>query len=253
MDRKSYNDQDNLTSESTKQELLSEISRLRDENIELKNVQSKSFLYIRQKVDQLLQVIGTVPLKPEELDDETLIELDPIGIVSDSFIQVIEHLKETNDALRFTHDELQAIFDSAPIGVVVLDRNRQIINCNDHARQNLLKGESDVMGRPCYESICNRESPQDDCLMQRTIAEGATCRQLEWLVDGCYYDVIATPVRDEDAEISSVVVVFVDITTQKRLDEEMARSLKLESLGLLAGGLAHDFNNFLAAILNNVT
>lgn len=245
--------QDDLLSSLNRLELIDKIKLLEDENKQLKKRQGETFFYIRQKVDQLLQVIGTVPLKPEELDDDTLIELDPIGIVSDSFVQVIEHLNDTNEALRFMHDELQAIFDSAPIGIVVLDINRQIINCNDHAAQHLLKGESEVIGRACYDVICYRESPSHPCVMQRAIDGNTTCRQLEWLIDDHYYDVIATPVRDEKGAISSVVVVFVDVTTQKRLDEEMSRSLKLESLGLLAGGLAHDFNNFLAAILNNVT
>ncbi len=238
---------------SQSQMLLAELEQLRCENAIFKEQQQETFLYIRNKVDQLLQVIGTVPLKPEELDDDTLIELDPIGIVSDSFSQVIEHLKETNEDLRVTHDELQAIFDSAPIGVVVLDRKRRITNCNDHARRHLLKGIPEFIGQPCYDAICHRDTPLDPCLMQRAIDEGSSCRQLEWLIDGCYYDAIATPIRDDEKNISAVVVVFVDVTTQKRLDEEMARSLKLESLGLLAGGLAHDFNNFLASILNNVT
>ncbi|PLX86738.1 MAG: histidine kinase, partial [Desulfuromonas sp.] len=45
--------------------------------------------YIRDKLNQLLQVMGTLPLKPEELDDETLLSLDPIGIVSDTFQQIL--------------------------------------------------------------------------------------------------------------------------------------------------------------------
>ncbi|MBN2810224.1 MAG: response regulator [Deltaproteobacteria bacterium] len=235
------------------QELRAEIARLRQENAELKTQQQQNFLYIRRKVDQLLQVIGTVPLRPEELDDQTLIELDPIGIVSEAFSQVIEHLKDTNEDLRVIHEELQAVFDSAPIGIVVLDVNCCILNSNNYAVIHILRGKSDLSGCACYQAICDREAPADFCLMQKVVAEGVTCRKLEWLIGGCYYDAIATPVRNDDGGISAVVVVFVDVTAQRRLDEEMARSQKLESLGLLAGGLAHDFNNFLAAILNNVT
>jgi two-component system cell cycle sensor histidine kinase/response regulator CckA len=43
-----------------------------------------------------------------------------------------------------------------------------------------------------------------------------------------------------------------DISERKKLHEEMVKSEKLESLGLLAGGLAHDFNNYLAAIFGNI-
>ncbi len=68
--------------------------------------------YIRAKTNRLLEVMGTVPLNPEELDDATLLAVDPIGIVTDSFEQVLEHLQKTNSELAATRDELQAIFDS---------------------------------------------------------------------------------------------------------------------------------------------
>ena len=245
---------DSAGSETGREEaLLAEIKRLRSENVELKQQQQQVFLYIREKVDQLLGVIGTIPLKPEELDDKTLIELDPIGIISNSFAQIVEHLHETNGKLQITHDELQAIFDSAPIGIVVLDRNQQIITSNQDAEKHLMRGDTDVVGRKCYEAICNRQDFPDCCICHRVMQKGTTCRQLGWHINDRYYDIIATPLRDSAGKISSLVMVYVDVTTQRRLEQEMARTLKLESLGLLAGGLAHDFNNSLAAILQNVT
>ena len=238
---------------ATRETLLAEINRLRSENAGLKDQEQKIFIYIRQKVDQLLGVLGTIPLKPEELDDKTLVELDPIGIVSDSFCQIIENLHETNEELQVTHDELQAIFDSSPIAIVVIDRNRQVLTCNQNAEKYLMRGSTDISGRKCYEVICHRQNSPDKCICHRVIQEGSTCSQQSWVINDCYYDIIATPLRDVEGNINCVVLVYVDVTAQRRLEQEMARTLKLESLGLLAGGLAHDFNNFLAAILNNVT
>ena len=59
----------------------------------------------------------------------------------------------------------------------------------------------------------------------------------------------ASPIRNEDGEMTGVVVVFRDITNQLRAEEELLRADKLESLGVLAGGIAHDFNNVLSGIL----
>ena len=47
--------------------------------------------------------------------------------------------------------------------------------------------------------------------------------------------------------------IFFDVTEQRRLQEEMVKAQKLESLGVLAGGLAHDFNNILTAIIGNIS
>jgi len=92
-----------------------------------------AFQYIRAKIDQLLTVMGTLPLRPEELDDDTLIELDPIGIIADSFAQVVAHLNETNHRLNLATDEIRAIFDTLGAAVVVLDLDDRIEDCNRRA------------------------------------------------------------------------------------------------------------------------
>ncbi len=60
------------------------------------------------------------------------------------------------------------------------------------------------------------------------------------------------PIRDRNSKIIGVVLVFRDITHEKKTEEELIKVRKLESVGVLAGGIAHDFNNILAAILGNI-
>ena len=61
------------------------------------------------------------------------------------------------------------------------------------------------------------------------------------------------PIRADDGALTGVVLVFRDLTEEKRLQDERIRSQKLESLALLAGGIAHDFNNILTAAVGNVS
>lgn len=61
-----------------------------------------------------------------------------------------------------------------------------------------------------------------------------------------------SPILDWDGNMIGVVIVFRDITHEKRIEGELFKVMKLESLGVLAGGIAHDFNNILAAILGYI-
>src|SRR5512134_2742475 len=98
----------------------------------------KYSVYIREKVNQLLQVMGSSPLKPEELDDETLLDLDPLGIIAGSFKQVLDHLKDTNRELTITHESLQAIFDATGVGISIIDRDFRIHKYNEKQRALLV-------------------------------------------------------------------------------------------------------------------
>jgi PAS domain S-box-containing protein len=62
-----------------------------------------------------------------------------------------------------------------------------------------------------------------------------------------------TPIKDKDSNIIGVVLVFRDVSEKIRTEDELRKTQKLESLGILAGGIAHDYNNILTAIMANIS
>ena len=68
------------------------------------------------------------------------------------------------------------------------------------------------------------------------------------LADGTILDRYSAPVRDKAGKYYGRIWTFRDITEHRRLEEQLRHAQKMEAIGLLAGGVAHDFNNILATI-----
>lgn len=205
--------------------LRNEVARLREENAALRQRDSELVQYLRSKVDQLLGVVGTLPLRPEELDDAGLIAFDPIGIVSDSFVQILQTLQETNEHLRLARDEIAAIYNAVGAGIVVLDRQQRILSYNQRLKEIFFPRKRNIIDHTCVSLMCRDKSPAPGCVFAKVMASGQSERTREWAFQQRYFDVVGMPVKDRHGDVQQVVIVYHEVTERKRGEEELCRAL----------------------------
>lgn len=202
-----------------------ELAALRAENARLRQLNDEAFAYVRAKVDDLLGTLGTRHLRPEELDDRSLLAFDPIGIVTDSFGYVLDHLRQTNRRLQEAHAEIQAIFDTVGAALLVLDPQRRIEAFNQKAAHLLVEHPGNLLGSDCRAAVCGGVASEAQCVFSRVLATAREAAMPGWRLGGRTFDVIARPLLDEQGRVSRVVIAYHDVSAHRGTEAALRRSL----------------------------
>ncbi|HJQ24255.1 MAG TPA: PAS domain S-box protein [Blastocatellia bacterium] len=155
---------------------------------------------------------------------------------------------ETEARLR----EQAALLDHAQDAILVRDLAGHVLFWNKSAERIYGWPAAEVMGRDVREFIYIRGTDEYDKAMQTLMARGEWMGEMRHSTrDGIEKIAEArwTLVRDEDGTPKSVLSINTDVTERKKLETQFLRAQRMESLGTLAGGIAHDLNNILAPIL----
>jgi len=196
----------------------------REQEVLLTQERDAAIRYIREKVDQLLTVMGTLPLQANELDDRTLIELDPIGIVAESFRQVLQHLNETNNELEIAHSELQKILDSVGTAIVVVDPKLDILQYNRHSRETILNDIDAAQGRNLCELLKNSKNKISKKLLEKIVTGNSGSETAHIEIHGCHYHMVATPICNASGEVVRVIFSYSDISERIALEEKLRQA-----------------------------
>lgn len=139
---------------------------------------------------------------------------------------------------------------SSETAILALDAGFQILYYNAATKKVLGWDKGDLTGQKITELYSNATHAQFSThrVQQETVAEGMFRDIVE--SGGRHIESTITGIRDDKNEIVGYVVLARDITEYKQLEEESVKARKLESVSILAGGLAHDFNNLITGILN---
>ncbi len=159
---------------------------------------------------------------------------------------------EKQQALAHLH-LLEAAVQAAPVGWVVTDADGVIKSVNPGFTALTGYTAAEAIGRNPRVLKSGRHTQGFYAAMWATIKRGEvwTGEMFNQRKDGVQYHERMTiaPVRGENGRIAHYVAIKQDITEQKQLEQQLARAQRLESIGMLASGIAHDLNNIFAPIL----
>ena len=195
------------------------------------------------------------PAELREFGDATNRMIDQL----DGRHRQLRHKVETRgDELASARAQLSAVFESIPEGLLVTDLEGRVLQVNQHlgqlfrpalANPTLLHHLVDQL-RPQVEDADTFEAFALDHL--RSMDRDGT---LDFVLRGHprrHLRLVTSPVHDSDDKPFARLWLFADITEHIQLDASLREVQKTEAMGQLAGGIAHDFKNYLGIIIGNL-
>lgn len=197
--------------------------------------------------------------RPGGYDDALVTYLEPFLATAANMLAAFRSeraRRAAESALRESEERYRQLVETSPDAVYVHQDGRFVFANKSALAMLGLTDARGLDGLSPFDLFEERVQALARSRTQRILAEGWVAPPMEarlHALDGTVKDVEMAASRIDYRGRPAVQAVMRDMTERKRLHERELRSRRLESLGTLAGGVAHDFNNILTAIQVNLS
>ena len=170
----------------------------------------------------------------------------------------LAQVMQSEEATRLSRERYHQLFEMVGDGLFVVDGQARLVEVNQGACAQLGYSREELLTKSCNE-VVGRNVLRPEAVMQEVITNGRASFESTLLrKDGSSIPVELNFTLIKYGGEPAFLGIARDLTERNRtlaerarLERQLQQAVKMESIGRLAGGVAHDFNNILAAILGN--
>jgi PAS domain S-box-containing protein len=188
-------------------------------------------------------------------DTQYLIDLCEKASRERALLRIEDLLEERTTKLRESEEKFRKLFEESRDAIYISSIEGVMIDVNQAALNLFGYSRDEMVGMNTLNLYAN---PENRKKFQKDIQEKEAVKNYEVKLlrkDNQEIDCLLTSSlrTNKDGSIIGYQGIIRDITDRKKMEKELLKTEKLESISILAGGIAHDYNNILTAIIGNIS
>ena len=209
---------------------------------ERKNKLKQANLELGQNSMKLKQAEKELRTSYDQLEKRVEERTDQLAKTNENLTQEIADRRRAQVALKESEERYRALFEDNPIETFVVDKEARITMHNrvEETSGGTLPRLGDVM----YRDYAAGFSMDMHRRLMECIAEKKSRDFRDQSYNDRYLDIRMSPVE------AGAIITVIDQTEKRKLENQLHRAQKMEAMGLMAGGIAHDLNNILSGIVS---